>query len=68
MPTLGIESQPKEQVAVKKEEQEKVSGEALDKLLYGDINPNLNLQEVLNAHKEVKQPKEKQQSDNNNAA
>ena len=68
MPALGTETQPKEQIAVKKEDQEKVTGEALDKLLYGDINPNLNLQEVLNVHKEVNQPKEKQQSEKNNAA
>ena len=43
MPTLGTETQPKEHVQVKKEDQEKVTGEALDRLLYGDINPNLNL-------------------------
>lgn len=48
----------KESVAVKSEEQDVVNGEALDKLLYGDINPSLNLQEVLNSHKEANQAKE----------
>ena len=52
LPTLPQENQSKENL-VKNEEQETVSGEALDKMLYGDICPSINLQEVLNVHKEA---------------
>jgi len=69
LPKLGGDAQVKTAPAVKKEDQDKVSGEALDNMLYGDINPSLNLQEVLNTHKEASQLKDKLQSENaNNAA
>ena len=56
LPKLGSDVQASS--AVKSEDKEKVSGTALDNLLYGDINPSLNLNEILNVHKEASQPKE----------
>ena len=66
LPKLGGDVQPKSAQPVKTEDQDKVSGEALDKMLYADINPSLNLQEVLNAHKEASLLKDKLQSENAN--
>ena len=66
LPKLGGDIQPKAAQPVKTEDQDKVSGEALDKMLYADINPSLNLQEVLNAHKEASLLKDKLQAENAN--